>query len=260
MTNLHNIQRAVSLATRFVQATWQQAVMGTVPGLPEVRAEQNVLKLYSDSIIRGEQLNLPNTGYFRGQVLATKQIAVDLEYGKGPWDMKPMLLHGPKARVGKNGKRYNIIPFRHALPTSKAAVAGQPMSKDIYKAAKALKPSLQGTIKTKWGGRLTGTEVKHPASSNPTTGYKHKTGIYEGMVKVQKAYTKATQSKYLTFRRVSEDSDPNSWWHPGYHASHISQAVSTYCKPGVEDMIRQAAIDDLVAIPNLSIGIRMAER
>lgn len=115
MTELANLRRALAEASRYVQATWQQAVMGTLPlpGVPEIRANINLRRLYAESIILGDQLAISDAGYLRRYVIATSQVAKDLEYGKGPWDMKPMLLSGPKARISKKGNRYNIIPFRH---------------------------------------------------------------------------------------------------------------------------------------------------
>ena len=196
MSNLANIQQAVADATRFIQATWQQTVMGAMrlPGVPEIRANVNLRKIYADSIILGQQLNTPTA--IRGIVLATSSVASDLENGKGPWDMKPGLLGGPKARVSKNGTRYNIIPFRHAVPggTSNTAV-GRTMPQSIYKKARELRA----------GQQLRGTERAFAPGQNKTTGYQHKNGPYEGMQRIEKTYERATQSKYLTFRLGGEE-------------------------------------------------------
>lgn len=278
MNDLPNLKAALTNGSRFVQATWQQAVLGaaTIPGVPEVKANINLRRLYADSIVLGDQLAVPEAGFLRSHIIATKRIAVDLEYGKPAWDMKPMLLHGPKARVSKKGKLYNIIPFRHGTSAAHGRNTYFPtMPKDILQQAKNLAPSVAmmqprrvrlpgGKIQTsmqhvgtKWGGRLTGTENRHPSGQNPTTGYQHKTGRYEGMVRIQKTYDKATQSKYMTFRVASENSDPASWWHPGYKAHHIAKGVSEYTKPTVEAMLRQAAIADMIPTGGLSVGIRI---
>mgnify|MGYP001581022848 FL=1 len=55
--------------------------------------------------------------------------------------------------------------------------------------------------------------------------YQHKSNIYEGMVKIQKTYEKATQSKYMTFRRVSDLSDPMAWIHPGFNAKNFAESA-----------------------------------
>lgn len=44
----------------------------------------------------------------------------------------------------------------------------------------------------------------------------HKAPIYQGLTKVNIASTeKEKRSGYFTWRRVSENSDPNSWWNGG---------------------------------------------
>lgn len=277
MSQLPHLRAGIAEASRFVQGTWQQAVMGAIPlpGVPEIRANIALRQLYANSIVIGDQLAIPEAGFLRRNIIATKQIAIDLEYGKGPWDMKPMLLGGPKARVGKNG-RYNIIPFRHGTSARHGQNANfKTMPKDVHGQAKALRPSFAmmvptrvrlpgGKIETsmqpkglKWGDRLRGTEAAHPARHNPTTGYQHKSGIYEGMYRIRKRYERATQSKYMTFRIVSDKSDPKSWWHPGYKPHHIVRGVSEYCQPGVEAIIREAAVKDMISPLNTTIGLRV---
>lgn len=260
MNDLQNIEKALALASRYVQGTWQQVVMGALPlpGVSEIRANVNLRKMYADSIVLGEQVNIPEAGFCRALVVALKKIAADLEFGRGPWDMKPMLLNGPKARISKKGIAYNIIPFRHAVPGgTKNTAVGRVMPKDIYKQARAMKASVEGKGMTVWGGKLTGTEHKYGPGKNPTTGAPHKAGKFEGMVRIEKTYERATQNKYMTFRVVSEKSDPGSWYHPGYPAYHIADQVKNYCRPHVEAVIEQAAKDDLISIGNLSVGMSL---
>lgn len=255
MDRLPHIEAAVGQAAAFVRDTWQQVVMGTlqVPGARDPKVNIGLRKLYADSISVGPQAVSP--GGVIQRIHAAALIANDLENGRGPWDMKPMLLNGPKARVSKKGTRYNIIPFRHGASNSFAPSSNaMPMPKGIYQQARELKASVRQGTAMKWGGRLpaTGTPGK-----NPTTGYQHKHDVYEGMVRIEKTYEKATQSKYMTFRIVSEKSDQKSWWHPGYQAHHIAKGVSDYCRPAVEGMIKAAAERDLQsAIDSISLGVR----
>jgi len=243
---LPHIEAAVGQAAAFVRDTWQQVVMGTLqlPGARDPKVNIGLRKLYADSIAVGPQAVSPGSVVQR--IHAAAQIAMDLENGRGPFDMKPMLLNGPKARVSKKGTRYNIIPFRHGAPSNYSPNSNaMPMPKGIYQQARELKASVRQGNAMKWGGRLpaTGTPGK-----NPTTGYQHKHDVYEGMVRIEKTYEKATQSKYLTFRTVSTNSDPKSWWHSGYQAHHIAQGVSEYCRPAVEEMIYAAAERDLADV------------
>jgi hypothetical protein len=254
MSTPPNIQSAIAQAAGYVQATWQQAVMGTqiVPGMREITQNVGLRQLYANNIVLSEQLQ--GGSNISQRVLAIKKIAQDLENGTGPWDMKPMLLGGPKARMGKNGK-YNIIPFRHGTSSGYSPNNNFPtMPKDVYKQARELKASVKSGNGIKWGGRLTGTEGKYAPGHNPTSGYQHKNGKYEGMVRVEKTYAKATQSKYLTFRIVSEHSAPGSWIHPGYKAHHIASSVEAFCRPAVESMIMAAANADLQnAVINMGV-------
>jgi hypothetical protein len=252
MGDTPNIEAAVALAASLVQATWQQVVMGAlqVPGAKQPDVNIGLRKLYADNIVLNNML--VGQGSVAQKVVALKQIATDLENGKGPWDMKPMLLNGPKARISKKGVRYNIIPFRHGTNTSNMPNSNAPpMPKGIYQQARELKASVMSGNKMKWVGKLPATGKP---GHNPTTGYEHKHDIYEGMVRIEKPYGKTTQSKYMTFRIVSEKSDPKSWWHPGYQAHHIAKGVSDYCRPAINEMLQAAAERDLADIIT-SIGV-----
>jgi hypothetical protein len=245
MNDTPHIEAAVEKAAGFVQQHWGFAVMGqeNFPGMLPVQNNIGLRRIYADSIATNDQI--ANGGSIRQQVVATAKIAEQLENGCAPFDMKPALLNGPKARIGKNG-RYNIIPFRHGTSDKHGINSNFPtMPKNIYKQARALKASVKQDNAIKWGGRLTGTEAQHAPGKNPTSGYQHKNGRFEGMVRIQKPYSKATQSKYMTFRIVSDKSAPGSWMHPGYKPHNIAGAVSAFCKPAVEAMVQQAAILDL---------------
>lgn len=253
--SLPNIEAAVAQAAGFVRDTWQQVVMGTlqVPGARDPKVNIGLRKLYADNIAVGAQSARPGSVIQR--IHAAALIAKDLEDGRGPWDMKPMLLNGPKARVSKNGIRYNTIPFRHGASSNYSTNSNaMSMPKRIYQQARELKASVRQGNAMKWGGRLPATGTP---GQNPTTGNQHKHDLYEGMVRIEKTYEKATQSKYLTFRTVTSNSDPLSWWHPGYQAHHIAEGVTNFCRPVVEGMVREAALNDLVDLGGLSLGMRI---
>lgn len=263
MGALPNIEQAVQQAAGFVQATWQRVVMGQtqVPGATTPQCNVQLRALYADSIVTDNMI--VGQGSVAQRVLTVKQIARDLENGKGKWDMKEMLLSGPKARHGKNG-RYNIIPFRHGTSDNPNSWFKK-MPNDIYKQARQLKETRTETTKVavagkhmrqvlgdhiqqhkktlQWGGRLTGTEATHPKGANAATGQGHKAGKYEGMTK----NGAKGQTQYMTFRVVSDSSPTGSWWHPGYQAHHIAQGVADFCRPAVEKMIGEAAAADMVS-------------
>ena len=262
---MDNLKRSLDDAAQFVKDTWEQTVMGSIKlsGVNQLTSNIGLRKLYADSIVLGSRINVGGSNLSR-MILATSQVAADLEHGKGPFDMKPLLLASAKAKTGNNGKRFITVPFRHGVPGGSSNSNFPSMPKDIYKAAKALKS----------GGKLPATAlVNHPArhhtiARNLKTGkvlaapisYPHKASIYAGMKKVEKQYDKASSSKYMTFRRVSENSDPHSWWHPGYRPHNIVKGVTDYCRPAVEKMLMEAAKIDLVNVSNLSIGMSIEVR
>ena len=178
------------------------------------------------------------------------QLPNDIEKGKNPYDMKPGLLSGPNAKRGKSGSRYNTVPFRHGTPGSTGKRVGAPMpfthltkkgnqASLIYTEAKKLSPSVEGLAGgTVWGGRTGdlggyGMRTQLPVKKGRPGAYTWKSSPYAGMVKVGKTYGKATQYQYVTFRRVSDNSDPASWWHPGIKARRLANKVEIY----ITDMV-----------------------
>lgn len=267
-----NITRLLDEVAQVVKDTWIDAASGvSTGGVPAFQGPEFFREQYSRSIRFGDQLNLPTIGRFRRSVIATNQIAVDVEYGRGPWDMKPMLLSGPHVRVGKNGARYNRIPFRHGTP----GVVGdhfKEMPRDIYEAAKNLKPFVPGGKSTPMrdhgtgqltgyhlsmakGQRLLGTEARYPAQvhslttnlatgralMNPVT-YQRKSGPFEGMMKVGAP----KHNRYITVRTVSDKSPHMSWIHPGWKPHNIAGTIAEKIRPEFERRLKEAAVADAV--------------
>lgn len=181
----------------------------------------------------------------------------DLENGKLPFDMKPGLLNGPRSKVTKKGTRYNTVPFRHGAPGTTGRNVGDPMPvtgplpgmsakgkniSAVYVLAKELSPSVEAPSgKTAWGGRLKylgglGKRTMLPVPGGRPGAYTWQNSPYAGMAKVQKFYRKATQNQYVTFRRVSENSDPNSWWHPGLRARLFAAQVEMFINREIAEL------------------------
>lgn len=94
------------------------------------------------------------------------------------------------------------------------------LGRRVHRRAKALSPTTSHpTTGTKWGDRL--DEGLAPRLSNRTSGYQHKTDIFAGMVRKEKTYVNAVQNQYMTWRMVSDRSDPDAWIHPGIEAHHF---------------------------------------
>lgn len=126
------------------------------------------------------------------------------EKGAVPFDMKPGLL---------KGKDYVNVPIEHSKPGS-----GGPneMSKTIYSKAKNLN----------YGQRFTDSTSKRKTSWHGE--YKHKDTLYKDMLKNKKSYEKQSGAGYVTFRRVSKNSDPSSWIHPGFTPLNLADKVANH--------------------------------
>ncbi len=261
---LDNLQANVDLAAEFIQQTWQSIVrgdLGAPPGAPVLRFDTiDQRNAYADSIRSASELDMPHSGRFVRLILATHWIAENTEHGYPAWDMKPMLLSGPKSRLNKKGERYNVIPFRHGT-TDKGGEHFKPMPVDIYEQAKELRATTAAGIrKLAQGDRLRGTEAAYPPQTKRITKrdgtvatYTHKRGIYEGMIRLQGDGAKGSQ--YLTFRVVSDNSDPNSWYHPGRPPQPVLPFLEAYCRPRIETLLREAAVLDLISPDAIGVGM-----
>jgi hypothetical protein len=267
---MQNLTQALDAAEQFVLNTWQMVVQGRLPGgCPQLRFDTiEQRQKYIDSIKSAGNLDVPEANFFERRVIATSPIAQDTELGKGPWDMKHMLLNGPKARMSLDGTIYNIIPFRHGVPGGKTGANAnfKPMPKDVYAAAKALVPTISVGVHTlKWGADLNRFDHKKLFEKYRPVGEfrerggigmpKHSHSIYEGMYKMQANYGKGAQSTYMTFRTVSEKSPEWKWWHPGRQAQPHLQFIIDYCRPQIEKSLHDAAVADLADITRFNVGM-----
>lgn len=191
-------------------------------------------------------------------------LAVMLEEGRGPFDMRPGLLPGRdgKAKTSKDGHLYRAIPFehgqgsptrgdtgrsparpplgsqftRHGLAAEQTAFRGnltpdeaRKIGRDVKKAAKALEPTLTSPdpdTKTAWGGRL-------DAGLAPMLRPRHVTDIYAGMVRVQKTYERATEGRLMTFRMISNN--------PGTHRYDTETRRDGFHPAGAFNVMGQTA-------------------
>lgn len=165
-----------------------------------------------------------NNDPFAGAVMLKGTLANMLESGFPAFDEKIGFSKSSRKRISKDGGWYLTIPMRHSTPNS--FMYGKPMPKNIYTQVKKLNHkehlNIQGGQKTSW------------------TGYVHKNNIYDGLTRIIKSYHnpdtgKVTkQSQYLTFRRVSDKSDPLSWMHPGYTGVKIAEELKPFALQTLE--------------------------
>jgi hypothetical protein len=172
------------------------------------------------------------------------KLALMIEEGSNPYDIKEGLKKSSKTKQSIGGNWYIDVPFRFA--TSKA-IATSPVFSGIMpsqieriakKAAPASvpqsklppayqKPSYRDTINK--GGMV------YPK-------YDHKVSVYDRIRRVQ---TGKRGGKYMTFRRVSENSDPNSWIHEGFTARNfMDQVLNDLDMDAIVDNVIQTYLDE----------------
>jgi len=171
-------------------------------------------------------INVVDEGFAKGAVVLTGWLPNSIEQGLSAWDMKAQFLNGPNAKDGVNG-RYNTIPFSFGTPGSLPEnFTGGIMPLEIYDIVKSKpirpgKSSSAGIRKEELPEPFREPQVKsiRLPESKSFVDHQHKHSIYEGISKRKDSVT--GQNRYGSFRRVSENSDDNSWIHPGFDAANL---------------------------------------
>lgn len=195
--------------------------------------EQEVLtSLKSTRLQYLQNMRLVDTGRMEGTVMLdySKNLLVQkLEQGSAAYDMKPALIASPKAKTGKGGKKYITVPMRWSTPgaVGESELFSAQMPKEIYRIVKGLNGDRQtpgggtesrglrlGEIPSHLQGLGSRPAINDQTGKRIFDEYNHKNSIYEGMIKKTDGVT--GQSIYMSFRRVSENSDNNAFIHPGF--------------------------------------------
>lgn len=139
--------------------------------------------------------------------------------GLSPFDMKIGFGRSSKVKKKKDGGWYITIPFRLATPkavaTSQIFSGRMPVS--VHNVAKRLRVGRglpASSLPEGHRDRRFSKPIDDGRFGDP---YQHKAPIYQGITKnVEKG-----QETYSTFRRVSDNSEGNSWIHTGIEARNI---------------------------------------
>lgn len=155
--------------------------------------------------------------------------ALRIQDGYAPFDMKPGFL----AAARKKGKKHFVISFRHMTPGSTSKI-GKVMAPDVYARAKKGDnfPEQMGTSEDPGDFALINSR-----------GYQWQNGPYAGMTNVNKG---TKHSSFRTFRVISENSAPNSWWHPGVEANDVIGATINYVEPYIKEGLKRAAKSEVI--------------
>lgn len=149
-------------------------------------------------------------------------LAIALEEGRAAWDEKPLFEQSPrKHRKAMGDGWYLTVPFRHATPgaVAESGVFQSVLPKEIYNVARSNggRPVSMTQLPEQY--RRVGSRAEISTTVGVIPAYTHKTPKYLGLVRVNVSSTnKENRGGYMTFRRVSDRSDPHSWIHPGFDA------------------------------------------
>jgi hypothetical protein len=198
---------------------------------------------------------------FSKTIVLTGKLPNMVEQGCSAFDMKEGFSKSSKVKYStktdKNGNVtmhwYLTIPFRHGTPGivgENAAFSGI-MPQEVYDAMKGLMPG-QGLKKDEipapYDIPQSRKQITLPTRVIPE--YKHKSSIYQGMVKKTAIYGKTTQNTYVSFRRVSENSDADSWIHKGIQARNLMKKaiaetdVQTLAENNVDIILKNMGYGD----------------
>lgn len=185
-----------------------------------------------------------DTGKMEGTVLLdyTDKMVKMIEEGCSPFDMKIKMLQSAKVKIGKNGNKYITIPMRMGTPDAagESDVFSSIMPDSVYQ---VVKDKATNIVKAGGGLRSVGLTVneltKKDRASNIRKAildsegktlfeqYVSMSSIYVGLIKNKDGVT--GQSKYNTFRRISERSDKLAFIHPGIERHDlINKALTSF--------------------------------
>lgn len=149
-----------------------------------------------------------------------------VEQGLEPFDMKPGFKGSDKKKYKKDGGWYLTVPFRFANPEAlgESTVFANVMPGKVYEVAKTYlrdkRTSLQlSQLPDQFRVKRIRPEVTNLQTRETFKPYQHKAPIYEGM----KNMGAEGHSQYMTFRRVSDLSDPMAWIHTGIQPAGLME-------------------------------------
>jgi hypothetical protein len=163
-----------------------------------------------------------------------------LEGGAPGWDIKKAML-AATTKVTKHGKKIVNVPFEHGTP---GTTGKQSMPKAEHSLMQsAIKKAKQSGMTTARGPstmptRPVSKKVKIPGESGTRT-YEPKRGPYDSMIHTaKKTGGGGVSGRYFTIRRISENSDPASWIHPGLQPLNFFPEVAKLVEQIAPKMIK----------------------
>lgn len=138
---------------------------------------------------------------------------------------------------------YLTIPFRHATSeaVAESMVFANKMPKPIEKIAKENK-----------GEQITMAQLPQEYQKllkNKTTGVQHKSPIYEGIKRIQASSSdKENRGNYISFRRVSDNSEDGAFVHPGFKAKRFMDRAGDKLVQNMSTILDQSTNDFILGL------------
>jgi len=166
-----------------------------------------------------------------------------LEFGFPRYDMKtvhPGWLWGSKAKTSKKtGKQYVVIPFRHGASRSNIKYSGQAKKAHLQVGLEDTRKryGLDKMVRTATGRVVEGAVRRAPKTPDVHPYLRGLTRVQKGMAGTTKAGQRGS-SQLMTFRVMSEDSDPTSWIHPGFEGVKLLNEIERFVQENLDSKIR----------------------
>jgi len=185
-------------------------------------------------------LILQDQGRFTKSIILTGQLNNMLESGAGAYDMKVGFAKSKNVKYSKDrydkkgvliskGGWYVTIPFRWGTPgiVGENPAFSNIMPTVIYNIAKKNngRPIGGDQLPSPYDERGSRAKISQPAPLKDIPEYQHLYSIYEGIKRQSASYgkmAKGAYGQYVSFRRVSENSDKLSWFHKGLQARNFA--------------------------------------
>lgn len=173
------------------------------------------------------------------------KLALMLEEGASPFDQKVFFSQSSKRKETATGWKL-VIPFRHATPdaVAESGIFRSILPVPVYQLAKnqSGKPVKRNQLPDQYN--MLGVREELRFGNQVVPEYVHKSAKYEGLVRVDiGSTTNENRGGYYTFRTVSNNSDPNSWWHSGFEAKKLMDKALEIIKI---DSITDKVIDEFL--------------
>ena len=201
---------------------------------------------YLDSLVYIDE------GWMKGSVVLRDDdpIVMMLEEGASEYDLKESFAKSSKKKMKADGGWHLTIPMRYSTPSAlgESEVFSGVLPQELYNkvknadtyitigGGKRSKGLTLDEIPTQYQEKTVRKAIPQSSLSKAREAYISKTSKFEGLVKIKDTTTGQT-SGYMTFRRVSDKSDPKSWIHSGFDARNFAEKALAETESMIDQIV-----------------------